>query len=76
MKKIKRKEKSDGIVGKPIKVDKLKNDFKMIEDLEEEEAEKDDGEPKLNFSRMAMDPPKINYQDYGDVVQKKILGRD
>jgi hypothetical protein len=76
MKKIKRKDKSDGLVGKPVKVDKLKDDFKMIGDLEEKEAEKDDGQPKLNFRRYSMDPPTVNYQDQGDSVQKKILGRD
>ena len=42
----------------------------------EAEQEMDDNSPLLNFSSIPKDPPKTNYQDYGDVVQRKILGKE
>ena len=69
-------ERSKGIVGKPIKIDKNKNNWDAAKEVEDEEQDKDEDSPLLNFSSRAKDPPKTNYQDYGDVVQKKILGKE
>lgn len=74
-KKIKRLKKSKGIVGKPIKVDKSKSNWDASKDAEEKKDKKDDS-PLLNFSSRSMDPPKATYDDKGDGVQNKILGRE
>ena len=76
MKKIKRKKRSHGIVGKAVPVSKDKGNWQAAVEADEAEQEMDDGSPLLNFSSSPKDPPKTNYQDYGDVVQKKILGRE
>ena len=75
MKPIKRLETSKGIVGKPVKVSKDKSNWDASREAEEEQ-DKDEDSPLLNFSSRPKDPPKINYQDYGDVVQRKILGKE
>jgi hypothetical protein len=75
MKKIKRMERSKGIVGKAVPVDKSKTNWGVAQEAEEEQ-DKDEDAPLLNFSSKPRDPPKTNYQDYGDVVQRKILGKE
>jgi hypothetical protein len=77
MKKIKRLERSKGILGKAVPVDKNKTNWEVAEEAEEEQdKDEDENAPLLNFSSKQRDPPKTNYQDYGDVVQRKILGKE
>jgi hypothetical protein len=75
MKPIKRLDRSKGVVGKPVTVDNSKTNLEISQEAEEEQ-DKDEDAPLLNFSSQQKDPPKTNYQDYGDVVQRKILGKD
>ena len=74
-KPIARKEDGDnGVVGKPIPVNKVKKEFEMMRDIEEEEKQKDDDKPLLNFGRYSMDAPRLTYDDQGGTSQDKILG--
>jgi hypothetical protein len=74
-KPIIRKEDGDnGVVGKPIPVNKVKKEFEMMRDIEEEEKQKDDNKPLLNFRQYSMDPPRTMYDDQGSSSQDKILG--
>lgn len=75
MKPIKRLDRSKGIVGKPVKVSKDKDNWEASQEAEEEQ-DKDEDSPLLNFSSRPKDPPRTTYDDKGDVVQNKILGRE
>ena len=74
MKKIKRKEESNGVIGKAVPVDKSKLDLMNAQEAEEDQ-DQDEDSPLLNFSCNSKDPPRTTYQDYGDSVQSKILGK-
>ena len=75
MKPIKRLDRSKGIVGKAVPVNKDKTNWEASQEAEEEQ-DKDEDSPLLNFSSSPKDPPRTTYDDKGDVVQKKILGRE
>lgn len=76
MKKVvKRVEGNTGkVVGDPVKYNKDATEW-MNEQDAENNADKEMNAPKLNFSSRALGPPTTMYDDQGDAVQDKILGR-